>query len=122
MTTARNRAASLRAPPTPRSPPTGSTTLTSSATPSTRPCARRPAIGHRSGARLLEVGGRVDRGGIAIDPAGARGLAGVRLVACGTAWRARLIGRAMRERLARVPCDAGLASEYRSREPIVTAN
>src|SRR5258705_238485 len=73
------------------------------------------AIGDTIGARVLEVEGDVDLDGIAIDPAWARGLAGVHLVACGTAWHASLIGRAMLERLARVPCDVDLASEYRYR-------
>jgi glucosamine--fructose-6-phosphate aminotransferase (isomerizing) len=78
------------------------------------------AIGDTIGARVLEVEGDIDLDGIALDPAWVRELAAVHLVACGGAWHASLIGRAMIERLARIPCDVDLASEYRYREPIVT--
>ncbi len=78
------------------------------------------AIGDTIGARVLEVEGDIDLDGIALDPAWVRDLLGVHLVACGGAWHASLIGRAMIERLARIPCDVDLASEYRYREPIVT--
>jgi glucosamine--fructose-6-phosphate aminotransferase (isomerizing) len=79
------------------------------------------AIGDTIGARVLEVEGDVDLDGIALDPAWVRDLAGVQLVACGTAWHASLIGRSMIERLARIPCDVDLASEYRYREPIISS-
>jgi glucosamine--fructose-6-phosphate aminotransferase (isomerizing) len=78
------------------------------------------AIGDTIGARVLEAEGDVDLDGIALDPAWVRDLAGAQLVACGTAWHASLIGRSMIERLARIPCDVDLASEYRYREPIVS--
>jgi len=78
------------------------------------------AIGDTIGARVLEEEGDIDLDGIALDPAWVRNLAGIHLVACGTAWHASLIGRYMLERLARIPCDVDLASEYRYREPIVT--
>ena len=77
------------------------------------------AIGDTIGTRVLEAEGDVDLDGIARDPAWVRDLAGVQLVACGTAWHASLIGRSMIERLARIPCDVDLASEYRYREPII---
>ena len=77
------------------------------------------AIGDTIGTRVLEAEGDVDLDGIALDPAWVRDLAGVQLVACGTAWHASLIGRSMIERLARIPCDVDLASEYRYREPII---
>ncbi|MFI5317773.1 MAG: glutamine--fructose-6-phosphate transaminase (isomerizing), partial [Myxococcota bacterium] len=78
------------------------------------------AIGDTIGARVLEGEGDIDLDGIALDPAWVRDLAGVQLVACGTAWHASLIGRSMIERLARIPCDVDLASEYRYREPIIS--
>ncbi len=78
------------------------------------------AVGDTIGARVLEVEGDIDLDGIALDPAWVRELAAVHLVACGGAWHASLIGRAMIERIARIPCDVDLASEYRYREPIVS--
>ncbi|MGH8310781.1 MAG: glutamine--fructose-6-phosphate transaminase (isomerizing), partial [Steroidobacteraceae bacterium] len=78
------------------------------------------AIGDTIGTRVLETEGDIDLDGIALDPAWVRELTGAQLVACGTAWHASLIGRSMIERLARIPCDVDLASEYRYREPIVS--
>jgi glucosamine--fructose-6-phosphate aminotransferase (isomerizing) len=78
------------------------------------------AISDTIGTRVNEDSGEVDLDSIALDPAWVRGLAGVQLVACGTAWHAGLIGRAMIERFARVPADVDLASEYRYRDPILS--
>src|SRR5262249_27298115 len=77
------------------------------------------AVGDTIGARVLEADGDIDLDGIQSDRAWLRRLRGVQLVACGTAWHASLIGRSMIERLARVPVDVDLASEYRYREPII---
>ena len=77
------------------------------------------AVGDTIGARVLEAEGDIDLDGIVFDPAWVRELQGVQLVACGTAWHASLIGRSMIERLARIPCDVDLASEYRYREPLI---
>src|SRR5947199_3249455 len=41
-------------------------------------------------------------------------------VACGTALHASLVGKYLIERLARIPCDVEIASEYRYREPVVS--
>jgi glucosamine--fructose-6-phosphate aminotransferase (isomerizing) len=79
------------------------------------------AIGDTIGARVLETEGDIDLDGIELDPKWVRELLGVQLVACGGAWHASLIGRAMIERLARIPCDVDLASEYRYREPIASS-
>ncbi|HKC49945.1 MAG TPA: glutamine--fructose-6-phosphate transaminase (isomerizing), partial [Myxococcota bacterium] len=78
------------------------------------------AIGDTIGARVLEVDGDIDLDGIDLDTSWVRELAGVQLVACGTAWHASLIGRSMIERLARIPCSVDLASEYRYGEPIAS--
>lgn len=40
------------------------------------------------------------------------------LVACGTAYHAAMIGKNVIERLARIPADAEVASEYRYRQPV----
>jgi glutamine---fructose-6-phosphate transaminase (isomerizing) len=78
------------------------------------------AVGDTIGARVLEADGDIDLDGIQLDRAWLKKLRGVQLVACGTAWHAALIGRSMIERLARVPADVDLASEYRYREPIIS--
>ena len=46
----------------------------------------------------------------------------VTILACGTSWHAGLVGKFMIERLARVHVDVDYGSEYRYRQPIVTAN
>jgi glucosamine--fructose-6-phosphate aminotransferase (isomerizing) len=41
------------------------------------------------------------------------------IVACGTSWHAAMCGKYMLERLAKIPVEVDLASEFRYREPIV---
>jgi glutamine---fructose-6-phosphate transaminase (isomerizing) len=48
-----------------------------------------------------------------------RGFRRVVLVACGTSWHAGLVGRHLIERLARVPADTDIGSEFRYRDPLV---
>ena len=50
-----------------------------------------------------------------------RALPRITFVACGTAYHAALIGKYLVERLARIPCDVEIGSEYRYREPVVSA-
>ncbi|HYM68339.1 MAG TPA: glutamine--fructose-6-phosphate transaminase (isomerizing) [bacterium] len=57
--------------------------------------------------------------GVALPPDAARALDKVWLVACGTAYHAGLVGRALLERLARIPAEADLGSEFRYRQPLV---
>jgi glucosamine--fructose-6-phosphate aminotransferase (isomerizing) len=54
-----------------------------------------------------------------LDPATVRGIQRVAFVACGTAWHASLLGRSMVERLAGIPAEVDLASEFRYRDAIV---
>lgn len=44
---------------------------------------------------------------------------GIHIVACGTAMHAGLVGKAMIERLARIPVHVEIASEFRYRDPIL---
>ena len=44
----------------------------------------------------------------------------ITFVACGTAMHAALVGKYLIERLARIPCDVEIASEYRHRDPVVS--
>jgi glucosamine--fructose-6-phosphate aminotransferase (isomerizing) len=46
-------------------------------------------------------------------------LSKVVVVACGTSWHAALVGKFMIERLARIPVEVDLGSEYRYRDPVV---
>jgi glucosamine--fructose-6-phosphate aminotransferase (isomerizing) len=48
------------------------------------------------------------------------GIKRVQLIACGTAFHACLVGKTYIERMARVACDADLASEFRYREPVIS--
>jgi len=54
-----------------------------------------------------------------LDPETVRGLQRVVFVACGTAYHAALLGRTMVERLAALPAEADLGSEFRYRDAIV---
>jgi glutamine---fructose-6-phosphate transaminase (isomerizing) len=55
-----------------------------------------------------------------MDDAYVRALTRISFVACGTACHAALVGKYLVERLAGIPCDVEVASEYRYREPVVT--
>ena len=77
------------------------------------------AIGDTIGARVLEDEGDLELDGIELEPREVEALQGISLVGCGTAWHACLLGRLMIERLARIPCDVDIASEFRYRDPLV---
>src|SRR5438034_1300971 len=49
-----------------------------------------------------------------------RAIPRISFVACGTASYAALVGKYLIERVARIPCDVEIASEYRYRQPAVT--
>jgi glucosamine--fructose-6-phosphate aminotransferase (isomerizing) len=57
--------------------------------------------------------------GVSVGDAFLRDLAKVWLVACGTAYYAGVVGRTLIERLAQVPAEADLGSEFRYRSPLV---
>jgi len=56
---------------------------------------------------------------VTLDPATVRAIQRVTFVACGTAWHASMLGRSMVERLAGLPAEVDLASEFRYRDAIV---
>ncbi len=56
---------------------------------------------------------------VALDISVVRGIQRVLFVACGTAWHAGLIGRSMVERLAGLPAEVDLASEFRYRDAVI---
>ena len=51
-----------------------------------------------------------------------RSIKNIHLVACGTAMHAGMVGKTAIERLARVPAEVDIASEFRYRDPILNPN
>jgi glucosamine--fructose-6-phosphate aminotransferase (isomerizing) len=51
-----------------------------------------------------------------------RALQKVTIIACGTSWHAALVGKYLIETLAQVPVEVDYGSEYRYRNPIISAN
>jgi glucosamine--fructose-6-phosphate aminotransferase (isomerizing) len=52
----------------------------------------------------------------------ARKIEKIYIVACGTAYYAGMVGKVLIERIARIPVEVDIASEFRYREPIITEN
>jgi glucosamine--fructose-6-phosphate aminotransferase (isomerizing) len=77
------------------------------------------AISDTIGTRVLEEVGDIDLDEIDLGADWVRGMRGVQIVGCGTAWHAGMIGRYMFERFARIPTDVDLASEFRYRDPLL---
>jgi glutamine---fructose-6-phosphate transaminase (isomerizing) len=75
-----------------------------------QPAALRATLADRLGA-----GGAVDLSEVGLDLSGVERVA---IVGCGTAYHAGLLGEHLIERLARVPVEVAVASEYRYAEPI----
>ena len=50
------------------------------------------------------------------------GLEKIFIIACGTSWHAGLVGKFYIEKLARIPVEIDIASEFRYRDPIIAAN
>lgn len=75
------------------------------------------------------IAGRVDfdNGKVFLDQLGltpqlARRIEKIHLVACGTAGYAGMVGKVLIERIARVPVEVDISSEFRYREPLVDEN
>src|SRR2546427_9530793 len=56
---------------------------------------------------------------VSLDPSTVKAIQRVVLVACGTAWHAAMLTRMMVERLAGIPAEVDLASEFRYRDAII---
>ena len=63
--------------------------------------------------------GHVDLDGIRLSDKELKKLNRIKIVACGTAYHAGLVGRYVIEELARVPVEVDVSSEFRYRSPIV---
>jgi len=69
----------------------------------------------------------IDRGQIFLEDLNVpdeafRALEKVTIIACGTSWHAALVGKYLIEALAQVPVEVDYGSEYRYRNPIISAN
>ena len=69
--------------------------------------------------RIAPETGSIVLSDVSLDPATVRAIQRVTFVGCGTAWHASLLGRTMVERLAGLPAEVDLASEFRYRDAIV---
>ncbi|HEY2121800.1 MAG TPA: glutamine--fructose-6-phosphate transaminase (isomerizing) [Candidatus Acidoferrum sp.] len=71
--------------------------------------------------RISQDTGKVFIDEIGLTEAQLREFESVRIVACGTSWHAALAGKFMIERLARIPVEVDYGSEFRYRDPIISA-
>jgi len=69
--------------------------------------------------RVGQETGRIFLNEMDISPADFARFRQVRIIACGTAWHAGLVGKFMIENLARLPVEVDYGSEFRYRDPIV---
>jgi glucosamine--fructose-6-phosphate aminotransferase (isomerizing) len=69
--------------------------------------------------RVAPESGAVILADVGLDPATVAAIRRVLLVACGTSYHAALVGRTLLERLAGLPAEVDLASEFRYRDAIV---
>ncbi|MCB2202494.1 glutamine--fructose-6-phosphate transaminase (isomerizing) [bacterium] len=63
--------------------------------------------------------GKVTLHDLNLDAEGAKCIKRIVIVACGTAYHAGLVGKSLIERIARVPVEAAIASEFRYADPLI---
>lgn len=76
----------------------------------------QPEAARKTAAPRLDV---PEENWLPIRPEEAKRLKKITIVACGTAYHAGIYGQYAIEKLARIPVDAAIASEYRYRDPII---
>ena len=64
-------------------------------------------------------GGHVDAGLDVLSPDWLRDVEKIHVIACGTAYHAGMVGKYAMERMARIPVEIDVASEFRYKDPIV---
>lgn len=69
--------------------------------------------------RITPMGDDVKLDEISLTPEEIKELSRIHIVACGTAYHAGLVGKHVIEKLARVPVEVDLASEFRYRDPVL---
>ncbi|CAN7217652.1 glutamine--fructose-6-phosphate transaminase (isomerizing) [Paenibacillus sp. LjRoot56] len=72
------------------------------------------------GSRISADGKSVTLNELTITPEAIRNISRVHIVACGTAFHAGMVGKYVIEKMARIPVETDVASEYRYRSPIIT--
>ena len=77
------------------------------------------AIADTLAGRLRDEAGDVYLEDLHLGDAELRQIDKVTIVACGTSWHAGLVGKFLLEKLARLPVEVDIASEFRYRDPIV---
>ncbi len=76
----------------------------------------QPEAARKTAAPRLDV---LEENWLPICPEEAKRLKKITIVACGTAYHAGIYGQYAIEKLARIPVEAAIASEYRYRDPII---
>ena len=71
--------------------------------------------------RLRETSGDVYLEGLNADDTKLNTFERICLIACGTSWHAALVGKYLIEEQCRIPVDVEIASEFRYRDPLVSA-
>ncbi|MGB9791277.1 MAG: glutamine--fructose-6-phosphate transaminase (isomerizing) [Thermacetogeniaceae bacterium] len=69
--------------------------------------------------RITPEGDDVNLSEVRLSPEEIRRMTRINIVACGTAYHAGLVGKYVIEKLARVPVEVDLASEFRYRDPVL---
>lgn len=64
--------------------------------------------------------GRIELDNISMTAEYLRGIEKIFIVACGTAYHAGMVGKYLIEKLARIPVETDVASEFRYRDPIIS--
>jgi glucosamine--fructose-6-phosphate aminotransferase (isomerizing) len=64
--------------------------------------------------------GKIVLDNISITPEYLQGIEKIFIVACGTAFHAGMVGKYLIEKLARIPVETDVASEFRYRDPILS--
>ena len=72
--------------------------------------------------RRVDEEGNINLDGIAMTKEDIEGFNKVYIVACGTAYHAGLVGKSLIEKLAKIPVEVDVASEFRYRDPFVDEN
>lgn len=72
------------------------------------------------GSRIATDGRKVTLNELSITAEAIRKINRVHIVACGTAYHAGMVGKYVIEKMARIPVETDVASEYRYRSPIIT--
>ncbi len=71
--------------------------------------------------RVGQESGRIFLDEMDINPKTFREFESIKIVSCGTSWHSALAGKFMIEKLARIPTEVDYGSEFRYRDPIVSA-